>query len=170
MACSIVLNGLLLGCESSQGGIEEVYIAPYADVTATVAEGVVTGITMAGETKFKKYQFRRGTGSMTSTLSADETTGVRYYTTEVALVFTRMESAKRTEVAALSVGQLAVIVKDKNGKLWYTTQGGYASASAGTANSGTASTDSNNYSLTLSSETPELPLEVKSEVIADVVG
>ena len=38
---------------------------------------------------------------MTSTLNVDETTGNNYVTTEVSLVFSKMETTKRIEMADL---------------------------------------------------------------------
>ena len=56
---------------------------------------------------------------MTSTLNVDETTGNNYVTTEVSLVFSKMETTKRIEMAGLAIGQFAIIVKDSNEKYWY---------------------------------------------------
>lgn len=167
--CPITLAGINLDCENNKGGIKRAFIAPYGDVTATITEGKVTGFTMAEGAKFKTYQFRKNTGSMTSTLTADETNGLNYVTTELSLVFTKMDTAKRLEMAALSLGQLAVIVEDANGIYWYLTPDDYASASAGTGETGTAKADRNAFSLTLSVENDGYPMEVEATAIAEVI-
>lgn len=170
MACSQTLAGLSLDCLNSKGGIKCVYIANFDDVTTvSEADGVITGITMDTTKKFKKYEFRKGTGSMTSTYNADETTGNHYVTTELALVFTRMETAKRIEISALSLGQLAVIVLDSNGVYWYLGKDNYVSASAGGAETGTANSDRSAYTITLSDESDDYPHEVAAAAIADIV-
>lgn len=175
MSCSQVLNGITLGCETSVGGIKEVYIAKYADVDQpTVSEtdgtkGMITAITMNGDATFKKYEFRKQTGSMTSTLNVDETAGINYVSTEVSLVFTKMETAKRIEMSALAMQQLVVIVKDGNNKYWYLGYDDYVSAVAGSGNSGTAKGDSNNYSITLKDESDTFPYEVKEDIIANLL-
>ena len=146
MGCLQTLTGIFLDCTNSFGGIKEVYIANYEDVTnVTVAEGEITAITMAGSAKFKKYQFRKQTGSLTSTLNVDETAGINYVSSELNLVFTKMETAKRIEIAALSIAQLVVIVRDSNDKYYYLGYNDYVSASAGGANTGTNKGDSNSY-------------------------
>lgn len=167
--CPITLAGINLDCENNKGGIKRAFIAPYGDVTATISEGKVTGFTMADGAKFKTYQFRKNTGSMTSTLTADETNGLNYVTTELSLVFTKMDTAKRLEMSALSLGQLAVIVEDANGIYWYLTPDDYASASAGTGETGTAKGDRNAYTLTLSVENDGYPMEVEATAIAEVI-
>lgn len=171
MSCSQTLAGITLDCDSSVGGIKEVYIANYADVTeVALADDKVSGITMTNSAKFKKYEFRKQTGSMTSTLNVDETAGINYVSTELSLVFTKMETAKRVEIAALAVGQLAVIVKDGNNKYWYLGYNDYVSSSAGSGNTGTAKGDSNNYSITLKDESDSFPYEVDANVIDTVVA
>lgn len=168
--CNQTLAGISLDCANNKGGIKEVYIANYGDVTAvTESEGKVSEITMAASAKFKRYNFRKNTGSMTSTLNVDETTGINFVRTELSLVFTKMETPKRLEVSALALGQLAVIVKDSNDIYWYLGKDDYVSSSAGTGQTGTAKTDSNNYSITLAVEEDTYPFEVDATVIDGIV-
>ena len=170
--CNQTLAGISLDCTNSLGGIKTVYIANYGDVTEIEideASGQITGVTMSAETKFKPYQFRKQTGSMTSTLNVDETAGINYVSTELSLVFTKMETAKRLEMTALAKAQLAVIVKDSNNKYWYLGKDDYVSSTAGSGNTGTAKGDSNNYSLTLTDESDTYPYEITEEAVLKVV-
>lgn len=164
--CTQTLGGIQLDCESSLGGIKKVYIANYGDVNIEVSGDKITGITGT----FKPFEFRKQTGSMTSTLNVDETAGINYVSTELNLVFTKMETAKRIEIAALAKGQLAVIVEDSNGLFWYLGEDDYVSASAGSANTGQNKGDSNNYSITLKDESDSFPKEVDASVIAGLLG
>ena len=184
--CIQTLKGITLDCSHSLGGIKTAYIANYNDVTdieynastgstsgstsgATYTGDTITGITMASGAKFKPYQFRKQTGSMTSTLTVDETAGVNYVSTELSLVFTKMETKKRLELSALSVGQLAVIVEDSNGTFWYLGKDDYVSATAGGAQTGTAKGDGNNYTLTLRDESDTYPYEITKEAVESVI-
>lgn len=169
--CNQTLAGITLDCSNNKGGIKTVYIANFGDVKAVEKEGdVISGLTMESGATFKTYQFRKNTGSMTSTLTADETNGLNYVTTELSLVFTKMETAKRVEMSALSLAQLAVIVEDSNGIYWYITPDDYASASAGGAETGTAKGDRNAYTLTLSVENDSYPMEISKEAVMAVVA
>ena len=170
MACTQTLGGLVMDCETSLGGIKRVYIAKYEDVgeIAPSTDGKITSIPMLNSGKFKKYEFRKQTGSMTSTV--DETAGVNYVSTEVVLVFTKMETTKRIEMSALALGQLAVIVEDSNGKYWYLGSDDYVSASAGGANTGTAKGDANSYTITLKDEADTFPFEVTKDAVEAVIA
>ena len=184
--CIQTLKGITLDCSHSLGGIKTVYIANYNDVTdikqnastgsttgstsgATYTGDTITGITMASGTTFKPYQFRKQTGSMTSTLTVDETAGVNYVSTELSLVFTKMETKKRIELSALSVGQLAVIVEDSNGTFWYLGKDDYVSATSGTGQSGVAKGDGNSYNIVLRDESDTYPYEITKEAVESVI-
>jgi hypothetical protein len=171
--CNQTLAGISLDCSNSLGGIKTVYIANYGDVSAVTLDeesGMVTGITMVSGATFKPYQFRKQTGSMTSTLNVDETAGINYVSTEVALVFTKMETAKRLEMSALAIGQLAVIVQDSNNKYWYLGYNDYVSSTAGGGNTGTAKGDQNAYTLTLTDESDTYPYEITKDAVEAVLG
>lgn len=161
MACSQVLSGLANDCVSSMGGIVEAYIANHDDVASvTVQDGQINAITMAESAKFKKYYFKPGTSSFTNTLNVDQANGVNFVSTDIVLLFSRMETAKRMEIAALSVGDLALIVKDANGKYWYFGYDEPVTASAGDGQTGTARTDGNRYSITLQDNSQTWPYEI----------
>lgn len=122
MACLITIAGITLDCESSLGGIKQVWITQYDNVKSVTVDdetNQISAITLEADAKWYNYQFRKGTGSLTSTLNVDETAGTNYVSNELALVFTKMETKKRIEIAALSIGQLVVVVEDSNGKYWF---------------------------------------------------
>lgn len=172
MPCSVVLSGLARDCATSMGGIVEVYIANYDDVTAqpTVTDGQVSAVTLATGKHFLRYTFRKETGSMTSTLNVDNANGVNYVSTDLVLLFTRMETTKRIEMAALAVNELAVIVKDANGKYWYLGYDEPVAANAGDGQTGTARGDGNRYSITLQDTSASFPYEVDPTIIDGLLG
>lgn len=171
MACTQVLSGLAADCSGNIGGIKSVYLANHADVSAlTVTSDKISAITMAGTAKFKKYAFKRGTGSMSSTLNVDATNGTNYVSTDLVLQFNRMETTKRVEMTALSQGELAAIVEDMNGKYWFLGKDEPVSASAGDGQTGTARSDGNRYTLTLQDTSETWPIEIDASVITtDIV-
>lgn len=173
MACLITIAGITLDCESSLGGIKQVWITQYDNVKSVTVDNEtnqISAITLEADAKWYNYQFRKGTGSLTSTLNVDETAGTNYVSNELALVFTKMETKKRIEIAALSIGQLVVVVEDSNGKYWFLGKDDYVSASAGTGVTGTAKGDQNAYTLTLATDSESYPYELSAEAIQSVVG
>lgn len=179
--CLQILSGLAKDCTPNKGGIKAIYIANFDEVESitmgtdiisgdTISSNIISDIAMSTSKKFKKYSFRQETGSLTSTLTTDKTTGGYTVTNDISLVFTKMETVKRIEIAALSLGELAAIVEDENGKYWYVGKDNPLTASAGSANSGTARGDSNNYSITLQSMEDEFPYEVSADAVSKCIG
>ena len=170
MSCNQTLSGLVKDCSPSMGGILEVLLANRDDVASVQAEtGKISGITMEASAKLKKYTFARNTGSMTSTYTIDQASGVKYVTTDLVLQFNRMETTKRVEITALSVNDLVAIVKDANGVYWYLGYDEPVNASAGDGQTGTARGDANRYSITLQDISKEMPMEVDASVIEGIL-
>ena len=178
MACLQTLSGIAHDCAPSMGGIVEVYLANFADVTGlTFTDGVITTITMADDggtppisATFKKYSFPRNTGSLSSNYTIDKTTGANFVVSDLVMVFSKMETGKRVEVTALAQGELVAIVRDANRKLWYLGKDEPLVASAGDGLTGTARADRNGYSVTLQDNSLEMPFEVDETALAAVVA
>lgn len=160
MACSQTLAGIARDCASNLGGIVEVLLANAADVTITKSSDKITAITMAASAKFKKYAFRPETCSMTSNYQVNQQNGTAYVQTNLALVFSHMETAKRIEITAMAQGELVAIVKDANGLYWYLGEYEPLTFTAGGGETGTARADRNAYLATLQDNAPELPSEI----------
>jgi hypothetical protein len=168
MACtSAALSGLTLDCENSKGGIQKVWIANFdqtiADAVAAVSVSAdsVAFETISGATgTWHAYEFRRGTGSMTSTLNVDDANGVNYVSTDITLQFGRMEARKRAEMKALSLNETMVLVKDNNGKVWFCGFSTPVMASSGSGQTGQAVTDGNFYQIVLQANDDTYPIEV----------
>lgn len=163
MSCSsAVLKGIINDCAKSKGGVTDVFIAPAGTFKPTVTDNAITSGTTSG---FKYYYFRKNTASMTSTLNIDETNGVNYWSTELAMTFTRMETVKRLEIATLAVQDVECIVRDSNGLYWFLGNENPVTANAGSGQTGQAKTDGNFYQITLVDESDELPYEITSDEV-----
>ena len=170
MACNVTLMGIALDCVTNLSGIKAIYLANDASVgNVTVSEEQITAIDASAGT-FYEYIPAKNTGSLTKTLTKDESTGVMYYTNEVVAQFNKMETKKRTELSNIDRGQFKAIVLDSNGKYWFLGYDNYVSASAVTGQTGAGLDDGNFYTLTLTDISAELPYEVKSEALADIIA
>lgn len=152
-------------CQPSLGGIKRVWLADYAE--DAVSE---SGISADVITAFKEgvtwlpYTFRKNTGSMTSTANfSDE--GGNYVSTELVLSFSKMETAKRLAMNALLLGQAMAIVEDANGKRWFLGKDNPVTATAGAGETGTAKSDANRYTITLTDESLLFPMEVSKDIV-----
>lgn len=168
MACTQTFNGIARNCTPSIGGVKEVYIANYDEVTLGIEGEDPVPVIASVTGTFKKYEMRRESGALTSTISLDPKTHTRYVTSEVTLVFAHMDEEKRAEVEKIINGDVAVIVRDANGKCWYLGAYNPVNVSGGTAQTGTAAGDANNYTLTLQDVSPYLPQDV-TPYVADLV-
>jgi hypothetical protein len=173
------LMGIPYECDASLGGIKEIAVADYSvifpngasvnDVLDFDEDKIVTTIDNTANKPFKAFQFRKNTGNMETTASVSDATGLPLFTTNVTTVFGRMDAQKRLALQALALGQLCVLVKDANNRIWIIGTDDYASMTASTAATGTAKADANSYSLTLTAESVEYPYEVSPAIWETVV-
>lgn len=168
MACSsIVLAGINTGCKDNMGGIKEVYIVKKDSITeVALTENQISAITMADTAKWSTYKFRKGTSQFTSTMTTDDAAGTMSFETVLALQFSKQDTAKRLEIMALCMDEVAVIVLDNNGKYWFLGYDNPVTATAATGQSGTAFGDFGGYNVELTDNSKELPYEVTAAAIA----
>ena len=155
MACSQTLAGIARDCSSNMGGIKEVYIANFADVdSVTVTSGVITAITM-----FYKYAFAPNSSNLASNWQVNAENGTKYVESNLTMVFNKMDATKRLEIMALAQSELAVIVVDQNGTMFYLGyEEGVRLISGSDGQTGTARADRNGYTVVLQDVAGELPM------------
>lgn len=157
MACNVTLTGIALDCGTNLSGIKAIYLANDASVgDVTLTEGEISAIDASAGT-FYEYIPAKNTGSLTKTLTKDESTGVMYYTNEAVAQFNKMETAKRKELSNIDRGHFKAVVLDSNGKYWFLGYDNYVSATAVTGQTGAGLDDGNFYTLTLTDISAELP-------------
>ena len=165
MSCTAyTLKGITNDCSTSKGGIREIYIADWAKDIFTVGASDNTVTALKLDAQWYKYYIKKNTSSFTSTATIDQANGLNYVSTELTLVFTKMETAKRVEMSALLLNDVAVIVVDSNNKAWCLGLNNPVNATAGTAESGVAASDGNKYTLTLTDESDTFPFEFSGEL------
>ena len=157
MACNVTLTGIALDCGTNLSGVKAIYLANDASVgNVTLTEGEISAIDASAGT-FYEYIPAKNTGSLTKTLTKDESTGVMYYTNEAVAQFNKMETAKRKELSNIDRGHFKAVVLDSNGKYWFLGYDNYVSATAVTGQTGAGLDDGNFYTLTLTDISAELP-------------
>lgn len=179
MACNTIRTFELDLCQPNIGGIKEIYLAEWVENAATItaSEGatdidkLIEGNVSAFDESVEwiKYPMRKNTASMTSTLnnSAD---GASYVTTELAMVFSKMETQKRIAIQALAIGQVMAVVVDSNGVRTFLGANEPLTATAGTGETGTAKADRNAYTITLTDESLGYPFHLANEIVLKMKG
>ena len=174
MACLQTLTGIKNSCSANLGGIKRAWFGQFGQFDIAVTESAHTVSTMtaasgATDAKLYEYEFARQTGSLTSTITVDETAGVRYYTNVAALQFSRLEAEKHVEIEALAQGQLVGIFEDMNGNFWLCGQDNYMSLTEQEAGTGTAFTDRNGYTTSLSQMSAHLPYKIEYSTFSGLI-
>ena len=166
MACALT-QGRAIDCRNSTGGISEVLIANFGDITIdTVAAGVLTGLTQAGATSFYRYSLEKENGSLIETHTGSLENGTNFYDSVLDFNTKNLTASENEELTLLDQAQLFVIVKDMNEKYW--TVGAYYAADklTGTAVTGAAFGDHNGYTYSITAKEKARMLEVDAAVIA----
>jgi len=172
MACTTLsLSGIDARCDTTIGGVKEVYITDHASVVpGSAVSGILSSLALATSgTKMKMFRFRKGQASMVSTATIDKTTGNNFITTVLSITFTKMDAAKRVQIQALIAGGACVIVKDNNGKYWFLGYDDVVDSASAEGNTGAAVTDANAYTIGLEDVSRELPFEVADTCITSTL-
>lgn len=169
MSCS-TLTAITKGCDNNIGGITAIYINDMDNITSTT-EGTATWMidAQAVSTPYEAFEFRRNTGNFTEDSAIDLANGSSFVTGTITLMFHRREASKSKAIKILGEGQrdLAVIVKDANGKYWYFPMAQLTAVAEG---SGTAKADGSKYSVTFVAENEFLAKEVDPTIIAGLIS
>lgn len=171
--CNILKTFTLDLCQPNLGGIKNIWIAEWeenvitldSEETATLVEKLVEGkiTALKDGIVWNHYPMRKNTCSMTSTLN-NTAEGASYVTTELAMVFSKMETQKRIAIQSLALGQVMVVVEDANGERWFLGADAPLTATAGAGETGTAKADSNRYTITLTDESVGFPYSISKDI------
>jgi hypothetical protein len=168
MACTTI-TAITKSCDNNIGGITAIYINDMDNITSTTIDSASYMVdAQVVSSNYEAFEFRRNTGNFTEETAVDFANGSSFVTATVSLMFHRREASKSKAIKILSEGQrdLAIIVKDANGKYWYFP---FAQLSATAEGSGTAKADGSKYSVTFIAENENLAYEVDPTIIAGLI-
>lgn len=168
MDCLMSLTGIAYSCDVNLSGIKALWMIDWNHIESVEVSdetNTISDIATTGEKTFQKYVFAKNTGSLTKTMTKDDSKGTRYFLNEFTCNFNKMDNAKRAELNKLAAGQIAAIVQDMNGIYWYLGRDNYATATAVTGQTGASTDDGNFYVLTIQDMSGELPYSIDASVI-----
>lgn len=168
MDCLMSLTGIAYSCDVNLSGIKALWMIDWNHIESVEVSdetNTISDIATTGDETFQKYVFAKNTGSLTKTMTKDDSKGTRYFLNEFTCNFNKMDNAKRTELNKLAAGQIAAIVQDMNGIYWYLGRDNYATATAVTGQTGASTDDGNFYVLTIQDMSGELPYSIDASVI-----
>lgn len=172
MACCGTLQNIPRDCGTNVGGIRRAWMACHGDITSVTvdANDVVTAITPTTSPPWYQFDFRKQTGSVTTTITTDDAAGTLYYESAIVLQFTKQEAEKRMAINALALSDLAIIIEDNNGIYWYFGADFEVTLTDGTGETGTAFGDLNGYNITLTDLARQLPYTVEASVVEEIIN
>lgn len=171
MACTIY-QGREIDCRDSMGGVQEIYIAEFANVQSiTETSGVITAITMVSGKKFYTFQVEKENGSLTETENGSVENGTLFYEQVVNFSIKKGSSSQRNALNVLAKARLMVIVKDNNGVYWLVGKS-RAADKVGDNNfsTGKAFGDQNGYNVTLTAKEPNPVVELTAALITSITA
>lgn len=174
MACGNLTGVTYDLCQTSIGGVKNIYLINHADVTAVnvgevsgITGEMITGVTLSGDSKFLKYSVKKNTCSFSSELQVNDNGS--YWVTTLNIVLPRMEASKHAAITSLVLAEAAAIVEDKNGAFWYIGKDNPLTLASGTAETGTARDDSNAYTIGLEDESLQPPYEIDPKIVNGLI-
>lgn len=184
MACRSLRDITKDSCQSNKGGLftkvwltNRSYLTFTADVEGSDSDTDNDGIVTLGwagthtSSDMHSLAYRKQSSGLTSEGTFDDANGISFFTNNLALVFARQDVQKRLAVQALALQEdLAVIVADSNHEIYFLGYDDSVTTTAAGAQTGTAATDANQYTITLTDISNELPYMVDPENLKTLLG
>lgn len=171
-ACATLTSINAMDCNNGAnvGGIRRLIVTCADGVTTgEPVDGVISSVTIPEGQKTYQLKPRKQSSSLSSELTIDDTTGVRFATTTVELVVAKMTTARLNAVRGLLDSEVVCFVEDSNGTWFCMGMENNVSVTAATMSTGTAATDANNVSITLSDISSTLPYTLSDEMVAYIL-
>lgn len=172
MGCFTLNSGIAKDCVGSMGGIKHVWLGDYSTFNKLgfihEEDGDVYLDVIEHPEDLFKFEVRKGSSSMTSTMNIDEANGTNYITTELQLTFARMSPQKRLVLNSLRAGEMYAVIIDNNGLGWFLGLDNPITLTAGTAQTGAAIGDANNYQITITDTSIDLPVSLSEDAIENL--
>lgn len=163
MSCCQTLSSIAKACGGTMGGIKQAYVTCWSNTL--VSDKTSTAITFPSGTCWYSIEFFKETSNFVVDSQFVEGRYAAYFQGNIELVISKLSAANNTTIQNLQQSDLAVIITDNNGQNWLFGVDYPAIATAGSAASGTAFTDPNAYTLTITSSDLQYPLSIPQSSI-----
>jgi hypothetical protein len=163
-------TGYAIPCRDAVGGIKTAYFTEFANVTSVTPDssGNVTVITMAANTKFRKYDLVKETGELTEKIMTSVVNGTVYYEQDLNFTIRKMVAIWRNEIRLLAQNLLIAVVVDANGNQWICGLSNGLDLDPSDAKTGKAKGDFNGYELKFKGK-EELPMAPVTQVMSALI-
>jgi hypothetical protein len=169
--CNALSAGINRSCDNNAGGLTNIYVADFENITAyTEVNSEITSITAGAD--FYEFEFNRGTSNYAESVNINLQNGTTFFSQTVTLNLARREKTKSEAIKHLTDGQkrMFVIVKDSNGLYWAFGKDEGVVVTAIEGGSGSAKADANQYIITFVGEEADNAPEVDPAIIAALLA
>lgn len=179
MSC-LLTSGIAKGCKDNMAGIKTVYltnsinvtaISPVPDGTSPADVGVIDTITMAASPNQYFYEFtpNKMSSNWVENIQSNVQNGTIAYEQVLTIILGKNEATKRNQIKLIGQAEVVAIVEDRNGKYWLLGEENGLELTGGNSASGTALTDLNGWSLTLTGQEHDPAREVSASIMAALI-
>ena len=168
MAC-LLTSGFTLDCADNVGGIEEILLGNFSEVTFTEASGTISAITQTGVTEFYRYELEQEDADLTATENRSAENGTFFVESVLNFTIDKLSAAKSEELKLMATARkLVVIAKLSDGQyigLGF-DRGAMKQGGTNQAATGKAYGDKQGYTVGITAKESHLPYFVDSAVIS----
>lgn len=165
MPCNLT-QGYNLDCRFNFGGVKEIYVIEFENVSAiTEVAGVVTVITKVATKTFKKYNLIAHTAEADEAFAGSREMGTLSNKQTIKFPINKMTTAVRNELMLLAQNRLIFVYVDENGTGWMYGREYGLMADTFAAKTGKVLADRNGYELSFSGDEKNLAYEVNATAL-----
>lgn len=165
MPCALT-QGYNLDCRLNYGGVKEIYVIEYENVSAiTEAAGVISAITKVASKTFKKYNLIAHTAEAEEVNTGNREMGTLSNKQTIKFPINKMTTAVRNELVLLAQNRLIFVFVDENGTGWMYGRDYGLMMDSSTNKTGKVLADRNGYELVFSGDEKNLAYEVNSTAL-----
>jgi hypothetical protein len=177
MACaSLSALPRACGAEGGIGGLEKLYMIAFSDLsgvtsTYTVSSGgTISAIGIDSGKHFVEVGLLKSTSGIQSALTKDLTKGVAFWTSTLTLVLGGLSIENRAFVESVTNQPVAVIVKSRTGKYFFTGGNSLMELKSADANTGIQEADLNGFTLTFEGVDSNLIRLVDDSIVPSLIA
>jgi hypothetical protein len=165
MPC-VLTQGYNLDCRMNYGGVKELYVIEFENVSAiTEVAGVITVITKVATKTFKKYNLIAHTAEADEALAASREMGTLSNKQTIKFPINKMTTAVRNELMLLAQNRLIFVFIDENGTGWMYGRDYGLMLDTSANKTGKLLADRNGYELSFSGDEKNLAYEVNATAL-----
>ena len=169
MPC-VLTTGFNLDCRLSYGGIKDIYLIEFENVTTiTETSGVISVITKVATKTFKKYNLIAHTAEGDEALTASREMGTLSNKQTIKFPINKMTTAVRNELFLLAQNRLIFVFTDENGTSWMYGRDYGLTLTTSANKTGKVLADRNGYELVFEGDEKNLAYEVNSTALATLL-